>query len=318
MTACARCSTALEDGDLRCAVCALPVPVEARPLATARAQILRCTWCNAAVAFSPAVQAPHCGFCGSVMAIEQPVDPVEEAERRVPFTVHRIVAEASLRQWLGRRGWFAPKALRDEAVLESLTPLAWAGWLVHAQATVTWTADSNAGTHRATWAPHAGTTRLDFDGIIVPASRGLELEECRQLIPFYDVHEAVPVDDEADTELAPQVERFDTQRSSARATVQQAIEAAARDRVRRLIPGGRHRNVHVACLLEGQTTTRIALPAWVMTYRYRDATYRAVVHGQRREVVIGTSPTDWLKVARVVLALVTLAGVAAAILLALR
>jgi predicted nicotinamide N-methyase len=91
--------------------------------------------------------------------------------------------------------------------------------------------------------------------------------------------------------------------------VQDRIEATAKVRVGPQIPGRRHRNVRVACLLERQTTDRIALPAWVLAYRYRGAPYRAIVHGQRPEVVFGRSPIDWAKVG----AIAAIVAVAAAI-----
>ena len=52
--ACTRCATPLEDGDLRCAICALPGAGRAGGRATrkAHAQVLRCVECGAAVAFS--------------------------------------------------------------------------------------------------------------------------------------------------------------------------------------------------------------------------------------------------------------------------
>ena len=78
--------------------------------------------------------------------------------------------------------------------------------------------------------------------------------------------------------------------------VNRAIEATAKTRVEPHIPGRRFRNVHVACLVEGQTTARVALPAWVMAYRYRGTAYRAIVHGQRPEIVFGSSPKDWVKI----------------------
>jgi hypothetical protein len=322
MTACTRCATALEDGDLRCAICALPVPHldgAARPGGPAaatgqngktHAQVLRCGECGAVVAFSAEVQAPRCGFCGATMAIEQPVDPVEEARLQLPFTVDHATAAAALRGWLASRGWFAPRALSSEAVLESLTPLAWAAWLVNAEARVAWTADSDAGAQRSAWAPHAGETSLGFHNIVVPASRGLGEVEARLLIPYYDLTSAVGIDrrtpdvgggDRASGAMlgamaAPMIERFDAQRSSARRHVQASIDALAKLRIEPRIPGRRHRNVHVACLLERQTTDRIALPAWILAYRYRGHPYRAIVHGQRAEVVFGRSPIDWSKV----------------------
>ena len=295
MTACARCQTALEDGDLRCAICAFPVPGEPRVDGPRWAQVLRCNGCGAAVAFSAEHQAPRCGFCGATMVIEQPVDPIEAARLRLPFTVDRRVAEAALRGWLSVRGWFAPSALSSEAVLESLTPLSWAAWLVNAEALVTWTADSDAGAHRSNWAPHAGEVSLAFHDILVPASRGLRRGECRKLIPYYDVRSPVPVDG-GDADIGSTIESFDAQRSAARRYVQDRIEAAAKVRVEPQIPGRRFRNIHVACLLERQTTERIALPVWVLAYRYRGEPYRALVHGQHPEVVVGRSPIDWGKV----------------------
>jgi hypothetical protein len=298
--ACARCETALEVGDLRCAICALPVPsggmldAEAEP----RAQVLRCHACGAAIGFSAQAQAPRCGFCGQDMALERPIDPIETARLVLPFTVDRRTAEAAVRGWLRRRGWLAPRALSSEAMIESLTPLSWAAWQVCADARVAWTADSDAGALRSAWAPHAGETELAFRDIVIPASRGLGQGECRRLIPFYDLASAATIEHApAGGGPAQAIESFDTQRSAARAQVSRAVESMARVRVERHIPGRRFRKVRVACLIERQTTERVALPAWVLAYRYRGALYRAIVHGQRGEVVFGTSPIDWTKLA---------------------
>jgi len=318
MSACTRCNAATEEGDLRCPICALPVPAVRSPQGAAnRAQVLRCTECAAAVAYNPEVQAPRCAFCGATMKVEVPVDPIEVAQFRIPFQVNREEATSALRGWLGKRGFFAPKTLKDEAVLESLTPLCWAGWVVNATAGVAWAADSDADSHRSAWAPHAGQVSMSFNNIVVPASRGLDHNECRLLIPYYDLRNLVSVDrpvagDETD-EVAATIESFDAQRSAARKMVQEAIELTAKVRVEDHIPGRRFRNVHVACLLEGQKTDRLALPAWVMAYRYRDTPYRAIVHGQRGEVVFGSSPKDWVKIAMVVLGSLALLAIIAAL-----
>jgi hypothetical protein len=319
MTACTRCETALEAGDLRCAICAFPAPAAVRAVdGKPHAQVLRCGECGAAVAFSAEAQAPRCGFCAATMAIEQPVDPIETAQLRLPFSVDRGAAEAAARGWLARRGWFAPRALSSEAVLESLTPLSWAAWLVNAEARVAWTADSDAGALRSAWAPHAGQVSLGFHNIIVPASRGLRAAECRLLIPHYQLGGVVGVDRARGAgEVGAAIESFDAQRSAARRYVQDAIDATAKLRVEPQIPGRRYRNVHVACLIERQTTDRIALPAWILAYRYRGNPYRAIVHGQRPEVVFGKSPIDWAKVGTLV-AIAALLAAAIALLVLLR
>lgn len=305
MSDCARCASPLEAGDLRCAVCALTVPVAAAAAPAERARILRCTRCNAAVEFDPAHQAPACAFCRSVMTIEQPHDPVEAARVYLPFEVDRDLATSAARSWLARRGWFAPATLRDEAVLETLTPVYWPAWVVDARAHVTWTADSDAGARRSRWAPHAGETDVRFDQIVVPASRGLSEREAEALVPHYDLDETRPL-----AEADAQVEGFDAQRSAARALVGEAIEERARTTIEDDIPGSRYRNVHVACVVEALATERVALPAWVLVYRYRGAPYRAIVHGQRHDIVLGTSPIDWSKVARIAAVVLAAAAVA--------
>ncbi len=293
---CTRCATPLEAGDLRCAVCALPVVFAAEPVVKSRAQILRCTECGAAIGYDANKQAPACGFCGAVMKVEQPIDPIEVAQLRVPFDVDRTTAQLALRTWLGRRGFFAPKTLSGEAVIETLQPLCWAAWIVNAKAQVSWTADSDAGSNRSRWAPHAGTVSIDFGNIAVPASRGLTSQECARLVPYYDLGKVTGVSTSLEGDVPAMIESFDAQRSAARATVQAAIEAIAKVRVKPEIPGSNVRNIHVSCMVERQTTDRVALPAWVLAYRYRGSPYRAIINGQRADQVFGTSPTDWMKV----------------------
>jgi hypothetical protein len=295
---CSRCESPLEEGDLRCSVCALPVPAAAVTVDKARTKILRCTECGAAIAFDANQQAPACGFCRATMKVEQPVDPIEVAQLHVPFAVSRDLAQAALRTWLGHRGFFAPKSLKEEAVLESLTPLCWAAWVVNATAEVAWTADSDAGSQRSDWAPHAGVISETFGNIVIPASRGLTSVECSLLGPYYDLSQVVGVSGSVEPSM---IESFDAQRSAARQQVARAIEAVSKNRVEKIVPGRRTRNIHVSCLVQSQTTDRIALPAWVLAYRYRGSPYRAIVHGQRPEAVFGTSPTDWGKVLLVVL-----------------
>ena len=64
-------------------------------------------------------------------------------------------------------------------------------------------------------------------------------------------------------------------------------------------------------MIERQLTERVALPAWILAYRYRGALYRAIVHGQRAELVVGRAPLDRAKVAAVVIAVLAIAAVIA-------
>ena len=99
---CQRCTSRLEAEDLRCPVCALPTPRPPRDVDRERARIVRCDNCGAAVAYSVEAQAPKCAFCASRMHIETQEDPIDQADRFVPFEVGTDQAHEALRAFLGK------------------------------------------------------------------------------------------------------------------------------------------------------------------------------------------------------------------------
>lgn len=285
---CRRCESPLAASDLRCAICGLPSVAQGEPAEDAVAQVLRCHGCGAAVAYRAEVQAPRCDFCGAVMEVETPEDPIDQAEAFVRFRVTPDRAREALSAWLGSRGFFRPSDLRAEAKIRELRPLWWAAWMFDADVLLSWAADSDAGSRRSSWAPHAGQARVEMRRVVVPASQGLDVDECEALVPFYDMSDRAP-GPEAGWEHAT-VEQFVLQRSSARALLGRALRGVAADRAVPMIPGSTHRKLKVEVLPTRLDTHHLALPAYVLAYRYRDRVYRAIVHGQDPEVVTGTAP----------------------------
>lgn len=295
---CPRCQGPLEQGDLRCALCALAVPASASSRTAAVAQVVRCEGCGAAISYDVQAKAPRCAFCGSVTRVESVEDPLEQAEAALAFTVDPAAARAALRAWLQTRGFFRPGDLASESTVSSLQPLWWPAWIFEARGEVSWTADSNAGAGRAAWAPHAGQVDLDFNEIVVPASRGLTHAECAALAPFFDPSTARPNPAGPEGALT---EQFDVQRSAARARILEAAHAVAAERLTRdgLIPGSSFRNLHTSVRLQGLRTRRLSMPTYVLAYRYKGKLYRALVHGQDARAVFGKAPLSWAKIAGV-------------------
>jgi len=296
---CRRCSSPFEDGDLRCAVCGHAAPALVRDdLGEAAVEVLRCEGCGAAVSYSVSVRAPQCAFCGSIVRLEVPEDPLEQAGLFLPFTVDRSRAEESFRHWQGGLGWFRPADLRSASRLETLRALWWVGWAFDVDALVSWAADSDAGASRADWAPHAGQTELELDGIVVSASRGLTARETSHLLPSYDLGSAR--EREPGDEGEAVVEQFELRRTGARRQVRSELERLVAGRLRDgVIPGRRFRNLHTSVLARRLVTRRLGFPAWVIAYRYRGALYRCVLSGQDAACLLGEAP---ISVARVVLA----------------
>lgn len=298
---CQRCSSAIAPDDLRCPVCNLSCPAptrEDRP--GIEIDILRCSGCGAAMTYEVAKRAAACAFCGSVLEVEHPADPMEEARFLLPFTVDRAQAEAAFRAWLHSLGWFRPGDLRTEARLETIQPLRWVGWVFDARAEVSWAADTDHDTHRSDWAPHAGHTEITYDDVVVPASRGLARDEIALLLPSYDLGTA---DDGTDLVDDATLERFDVPRSTARARLIEAVERLARRRLEgRHLPGRRSRNLSIATVLRGLAAQHFAFPAWVLAYRYKNRLYRTVLSGQDAGCLKGEAPYSALRIATVIAA----------------
>ncbi|ADO74283.1 hypothetical protein [Stigmatella aurantiaca] len=306
-SSCKRCHSALEAEDLRCTVCALPTPERARgPEGLVKARVTRCGTCGAAVAYSVEAQAPRCAYCTSVMHTETQADPVDQADRFVPFTVDPETARKALQTFLGNGGFFRPSDLASTAAIDSLKPLWWPAWAFDAQAVVTWTADTNEGARRSDWAPHAGESQFVLRDILVSASRGLTLKETTGLAPAYDLSQAA-AGQQGPAEA--QVELFDVTRSGARRQILAAVQAEARAHIARTeFAGRRHRNLNVAVVLSGLKTGHFELPAYVLAYRYRHKLYRVVVHGQQAGCVLGDRPVSGVKVVLTVFAGLLLAA----------
>ncbi len=309
-TACDRCQSPLESDDLRCSICGHATPTPTAPTSrSTQVKILRCTGCGAAVEYDAELQAPGCGFCESIVEIESIDDPMEQAEGYLPFTVSPDEAHQALKQWLGSQGWLKPSDLQSTARLEKLRPLWWAGWLINADAFVSWAADSDAGSGRSAWAPHSGQTQMDFSNILISASRGLTGHESSTVTSYYNPSTANPRPQKLGNAV---VEQFDLQRSQARRQITDALKSAAQQRIAEIhVPGTRTRNVRTSVLLRSLTTRRLAFPAWVLAYRYRSQLYRVVICGQDASCVTGSAPNSRMKIALVVTSLVTVAALIA-------
>jgi hypothetical protein len=306
---CERCKGVLERGDLRCAICGCAVPIAEDSVEHIEVEILRCEGCGAAVSYDVKAQAPRCSFCDSVMHVEKMEDPMEQTGWWGDFQVEKERAGEALASWFSGLSFLRPSDLRQRASIEHLRPLWWVGWVFDATAEVSWTADSNAGARRSSWAPHSGNTELTFDNILISASRGLTDAEVKVLAPSYGLaggKETPPPEGSGD------VEQFDVQRSEARGKILDAAQALSAARVQAgHIPGSTFRNVNVELVLRGLTTRRCAFPAYVLAYRYRGALYRAVISGHDEGYVTGKAPYSVWKILFLVLGAVALVALLA-------
>lgn len=294
---CTRCRSPLLPDDLRCAVCALPVPAPVLAIvADEVARVVRCDECGAAVTYDAEKQGTSCAFCGALAHVEVRRDPLERADAYLPFLVDEAQARAALRAWLRGLGFFRPPDLAGAAVLDELRPLYWVGWTFDVDALVSYAADSSAGSRRSDWAPHSGQRTATMRQVLVSASRGLSHREADALFPSFDLATARPEPGPPEG-AALTVEEFDVQRSAARDIITDAVSEHARHLARHWLPGARVRKLKVAVLARKLYTRRYGFPTYVLCYRYRGRPYRALVHGQDADAVVGRAPWSLARLA---------------------
>ena len=79
------------------------------------------------------------------------------------------------------------------------------------------------------------------------------------------------------------------------------VERLARRRLTdRHLPGRRVRNLHTAIVLKALAARRVAFPAWVLAYRYKDRLYRTVLSGQDADCLKGEAPYSAFRIAAVI------------------
>lgn len=297
---CPRCDSPLEVGDLRCSICGQAAPnLKNTTTSHVSVTLLRCRGCGAAITYDADLQAPACSFCGDVLEVETIHDPMEQTQWYLPMTVSVDEARSALRAWLGSRGWFQPSDLSSASRLTEIKPLWWVAWVCDAEALVSWSADSNAGSGRSAWAPHSGQNRVRFEQMLVSGSRGLTEKESDAITPPFKLETAMKIPTGGGEH--PTLERFDVSRSQARQQIAAAIDATAAARVEnRFIPGTRFRKVQVSIVLRELLTRRYSFPAYVLAYRYRNELYRVVICGQDARYIIGSSPFSYAKLFLVV------------------
>lgn len=290
---CAACDSELEAGDLRCPVCATgrPEGTEAPPEAVAT--VLRCTDCNAVMRYDVQAQAAACPFCGAKLELERPTDPIEHAQEFVPFRVDARRARLAISDWLSRKRLFAPGDLKALARIDETKPVLWAAWVVSGHGRFHLTADEAGAGRKASWGPLVRSFEEDISGLLVPATRGLDVGEIASL-GDWDLSSATatPPDDVL-------LEDFGVTRSVARSAIARALRQSGIARAMR-DSRARLRNAKVEVMVSRLRTRRVLLPAWVAAYRYRDTLYRVVVHGQSSDHIVGKRPTSWLRVAAAV------------------
>lgn len=273
---------------------------------------LDCRGCGATVAFTGALTATECAFCGTPLQRED----VHRATERLavdgvlPFRVDHQSAAVTLRKWVASR-WFAPGEFKRRGVrgrfagvflpfwtFDSMTSTVWQGQRGDAYWVEVGSGKNRRRERRVSWTRVSGSFQCFFDDVVVGAASALPDQLMVALEPW-PLAELRPF---AESYLAGfQARTYDIALDAGFATGKLRMEAALRADVRRRIGGDEQRIDSMDVRFDALTYKHLLLPLWLMSYQFHDKTFQVAVNATTGELV-GERPWSWVKIGLAVLA----------------
>jgi DNA-directed RNA polymerase subunit RPC12/RpoP len=279
---------------------------------------VKCQSCQAISVFDASRAAQRCDFCGSsaMIPVEQQTRPIRP-ESLLEFKLSEPQVRDAVRAWYGSR-WFAPDALKQRALTDTLHGLYIPYWTFDAQVHADWTAMSGdyyyetehytdsqgrAQTRQVQhtrWYASSGSLEHFFDDELVPASKGVQLDLLRKVEPFPTTTDLKPY--AAGFLSGWVVEQYQLDLIAAAQASQQQMDAKTRALCAEQVPGDTHRDLEVRTDYAQQTFKHILVPVWLISYTYGATVYQIVVNGYTGAIA-GKHPLSWVKITLLVLAI---------------
>ncbi|HWQ08435.1 MAG TPA: hypothetical protein VN436_04985, partial [Holophaga sp.] len=284
-----------------------------------------CGSCGAISTLPPNAVSGACPFCGSPLVVKEgSTRSLLKPRSLLPFSIDGKAARQALDRWLGSL-WFAPFGFKKaHKETDRLTGVYIPYWTFDAHTetdytgergdayytTETYTTEENGRTVTRTrqvrhirWFPAAGRVAMDFDDLLVLASRSLPEHYTAALEPW-DLAALAPFDEAF---LAGfRAEAYQVTLEAGFAKARAAMEGPIAEAIRRDIGGDEQRIQAVDTQCSRTTFKHLLLPVWISAFRYGEKVFRCMINGRTGEVQ-GERPYSWAKIlllAAAVLALV--------------
>ncbi|MCX8111894.1 MAG: hypothetical protein N3E49_01660 [Bacteroidia bacterium] len=288
--------------------------------------VLSCSSCGAQIACKEA--RATCDFCGaeavSEMALKnQPIRP----QGVLPFKVEARSAQEAFQRWV-KSLWFAPSDLMRRTRVDDLRGVYLPVWTFDAHVWAHWQAipgyyrtrterffdqqtrswQTRTVTYTEWGPPVSGHHRDFFDDVLISGLRSLPnhyLEGVGEFATTTDLRAYEPA-----YFLGWDVALPDKPLQEAWGEGHRRIYDMTAEICKRAIPGDTYKDFRMQLQLSGLTTKLVYVPIYILAYRYRNKSYRVVIHG-RTGVVSGDRPVSWVKVGlAILLGLAVIAGLA--------
>ncbi len=295
--------------------------------------VLQCKSCGAEIATSLDERSFVCPFCDTATVVEI---PLTEGRQRPEFVIgFAVTAEQAQQQfwsWLKENAWFRPGDLAEQAIAEKQKGVYLPFWHFSMFAHSRWAAQIGQYWYRTEtyttkgpdgktqvrtrqvreteWFPLQGEHHRYYWGFMVPATRGITLEESRQIQPYqmsllsrYRPHFLA----------GWMAEEYSIDREQAAEKAMEEFRKRQQQEIAYFLPGDTQSHLQVSTQLTVNGSDLILLPVHVLSYRYRDKVYRFLVNGQTGKIA-GEKPISAKRISALVIVIIlVLAAIALAI-----
>ncbi len=288
---------------------------------------IRCNTCGAQTTLEKNVVSESCPFCGSILIVKSTeIQNVIKPWSVLPFKIDAKKAFNQFQTWL-RKLWFAPNDLKKYATQqEKLKGLYIPYWTFDSKTTTKYTGmrgDNYTTTEtytttengkpvtrtrtvvRTRWTPVSGTVYINFDDILVLASKSLPQKYTDKLEPW-NLSDLLPFDEKFLSGFRTETYQIDVKEGFE--IGKEKMNNFIREAIRQDI-GGDHQQILTMNVQHSDTTFKhILLPIWISAYRYKNKVYRFMVNGQTGEVQ-GERPWSWVKITLTIIVFLIIFGI---------
>ncbi len=266
---------------------------------------MQCKSCGSQIALDPDQRSYVCAFCGSTYVVDFSPDLTGrmDPEFVIGFAIPREQAIEKFQQWIKANRWYHPNDLKQARLTDRIQGVYLPFWSFSVLARSVWaasigeywyrtetytTTDSKGRTVTRTrtvreteWWDLSGRHHRYYSGYLVSASKSLDHAIAQRVMPF---------DLPALKRYEPWFlagwasEEYTVPKESAYETSKQYFLAQEHLNISRFMPGDTHRNLSVRSTFSQNSYDLILLPYYLLTYKYREKTYRFLINGQTGKV----------------------------------
>ncbi|MCP4218200.1 MAG: hypothetical protein GY765_26420 [bacterium] len=281
-----------------------------------------CNSCGASISLEPGVTSDSCPYCASNIVVKGgSTSSLLKPKSMIPFVVDKKKATESFRDWI-QGLWFAPSNLKkNSSINEKLSGIYVPYWTYDSNTYTTY--DGERGTHyyvtetymeeedgesvtrtrevqHTQWYPVSGYVHVNFDDVLINASRSLPEKHMTGLEPW-NMTELLPYNDKYLGGFRSESYQVDVAEGFEGAKIR--MEPDINMEIYRDIGGDEQRVISSDTDYRDITFKHILLPIWISSYRYSSKVYRFLINGQTGEVQ-GERPYSWIKISLAVLAVI--------------